>query len=566
MLLLTVSFIAGILTILAPCVLPVLPVILGGSLNNKKANKKKTLIIILSLGISVIVFTFLLKVSTLFIDIPEYTWKIVSSIIILIFGLITIFPSLWENKFIAKLSRKSNIILGKGDQKKSFWGDVIVGVSLGPVFSTCSPTYFIILATVLPVSLLLGFIYLLAYTLGLCLALLMVALIGQRIVDKLGVAANPDGWFKKTLGIILVIVAIGIVTGADKKLQTYILDKGFFDVTKIEQMLLRSQDEKSSSVNLSGGYLSIAEKEKKYKRFTELVSPNGYINTDGKKITLEGLKGEVILLDIWTYTCINCQRTIPYINQWYDKYKDQGFEVVGVHTPEFAFEKVQANVEKEVLGFKIKYPVVLDNDYQTWKALQNQYWPRKYIIDIDGYVIYDHIGEGAYEETEKVIQYALKERAERMGIVLDISLDELVNIKTEKGNVGSPEIYFGSVRNEYLANGKVGVLGVQELKLPKNILPNRLYFDGSWNMTSEYAENINPGSVVFKYDAKNIYITAGSDLPLEVEIYLDGQFLKKLMIKDAGLYTLIEGTEYGQHTIEIKASKPGLKVFTFTFG
>ncbi len=566
MLLLTVSFIAGILTILAPCVLPVLPVILGGSLNNKKANKKKTLIIILSLGISVIVFTFLLKVSTLFIDIPEYTWKIVSSIIILIFGLITIFPSLWENKFIAKLSRKSNIILGKGDQKKSFWGDVIVGVSLGPVFSTCSPTYFIILATVLPVSLLLGFIYLLAYTLGLCLALLMVALIGQRIVDKLGVAANPDGWFKKTLGIILVIVAIGIVTGADKKLQTYILDKGFFDVTKIEQMLLRSQDEKSSSVNLSGGYLSIAEKEKKYKRFTELVSPNGYINTDGKKITLEGLKGEVILLDIWTYTCINCQRTIPYINQWYDKYKDQGFEVVGVHTPEFAFEKVQANVEKEVLGFKIKYPVVLDNDYQTWKALQNQYWPRKYIIDIDGYVIYDHIGEGAYEETEKVIQYALKERAERMGIVLDISLDELVNIKTEKGNVGSPEIYFGSVRNEYLANGKVGVLGVQELKLPKNILPNRLYFDGSWNMTSEYAENINPGSVVFKYDAKNIYITAGSDLPLEVEIYLDGQFLKKLMIKDAGLYTLIEGTEYGQYTIEIKVSKPGLKVFTFTFG
>ncbi len=566
MLLLTVSFIAGILTILAPCVLPVLPVILGGSLNNKKANKKKTLIIILSLGISVIVFTFLLKVSTLFIDIPEYTWKIVSSIIILIFGLITIFPSLWENKFIAKLSRKSNIILGKGDQKKSFWGDVIVGVSLGPVFSTCSPTYFIILATVLPVSLLLGFIYLLAYTLGLCLALLMVALIGQRIVDKLGVAANPDGWFKKTLGIILVIVAIGIVTGADKKLQTYILDKGFFDVTKIEQMLLRSQDEKSSSVNLSGGYLSIAEKEKKYKRFTELVSPNGYINTDGKKITLEGLKGEVILLDIWTYTCINCQRTIPYINQWYDKYKDQGFEVVGVHTPEFAFEKVQANVEKEVLGFKIKYPVVLDNDYQTWNALQNQYWPRKYIIDIDGYVIYDHIGEGAYEETEKVIQYALKERAERMGIVLDISSDELVNIKTEKGNVGSPEIYFGFARNEYLANGKVGVPGVQELKLPKNILPNRLYFDGSWNMTSEYAENINPGSVVFKYDAKNIYITAGSDLPLEVEIYLDGQFLKKLMIKDAGLYTLIEGTEYGQYTIEIKVSKPGLKVFTFTFG
>jgi cytochrome c biogenesis protein CcdA len=238
MLLLIVSFIAGILTILAPCVLPVLPVILGSSVNDKKANKRKTLTIILSLGISVILFTLLLKVSTLFIDIPEYTWKIVSGIIILILGLVTIFPSLWENKFIAKLSRKSNIALGKGDQKKSFWGDVIVGASLGPVFSTCSPTYFIILATVLPVSPLLGLVYLLAYALGLCLALFAVALVGQRIVDKLGVAANPDGWFKKTLGIIFVIVAIGILTGADKKLQTYILDKGFFDVTKIEQRLL----------------------------------------------------------------------------------------------------------------------------------------------------------------------------------------------------------------------------------------------------------------------------------------------------------------------------------------
>ncbi len=566
MLLLIVSFIAGILTILAPCVLPVLPVILGSSVNDKKANKKKTLTIIFSLGISVILFTLLLKVSTLFIDIPEYTWKIVSGIIILILGLVTIFPSLWENKFISKLSRKSNMALGKGDQKKSFWGDVIVGASLGPVFSTCSPTYFIILATVLPVSPLLGLIYLLAYALGLCLALFAVALIGQRIVDKLGVAANPDGWFKKTLGIIFVIVAIGILTGADKKLQTYILDKGFFDVTKIEQRLLGSQEEKSSSANLSGEYLSLAEKDAKYKKAIELVSPNGYINTGGKPITLAELKGKVVLLDVWTYSCINCKRTIPYINEWYAKYQDKGFEVVGIHTPEFAFEKVQANVEKVVLDFKIKYPVVLDNNYQTWNALQNQYWPRKYLIDIDGYVIYDHIGEGAYEETEKAIQDALKERAGRMGTELDISSKDLVNIKTEKGNVKSPEIYFGSARNEYLANGKVGVSGVQEFSLPKNVLLNKLYFDGSWNMTSEYAENTKPGSIVFKYDAKDIYITAGSDLGVEADIYLDGKFVKKLMIKDEGLYTLIEGIDYGQHTIDIKIPIGKLKVFTFTFG
>lgn len=238
MLLLIVSFIAGILTILAPCILPVLPVILGSSVEEGKSNTKKSLTIIISLGVSVILFTLLLKASTLFIDIPQDFWKIFSGSIILMLGLVTIFPRLWENKYIAKLSRKSNITLGKGDQKKNFIGDVIVGASLGPVFSTCSPTYFLILATVLPATPFLGFIYLLSYTLGLCLSLLLIAFVGQKVVDRLGLFANPDGWFKKGLGILFIIVAIAIFTGFDKKLQTIILDNGFFDVTKIEQRLL----------------------------------------------------------------------------------------------------------------------------------------------------------------------------------------------------------------------------------------------------------------------------------------------------------------------------------------
>lgn len=566
MLLLIVSFIAGILTILAPCVLPVLPVILGSSVDDKKANKKKTLTIILSLGVSVILFTLLLKVSTLFIDIPEYTWKIVSGIIILVLGLVTIFPSLWENKFIAKLSRKSNIALGKGDQKKSFWGDVIVGASLGPVFSTCSPTYFIILATVLPVSPLLGLIYLLAYALGLCLALFAVALIGQRIVDKLGVAANPDGWFKKTLGILFVIVAIGILTGADKKLQTYILDKGFFDVTKIEQRLLGSGDEKSSSSNLSGEYLSIVEKDVKYKKAVELVSPNGYINTGGKSITLAELKGKVVLLDVWTYSCINCKRTIPYINQWYEKYQDKGLEVVGLHTPEFAFEKVQANVEKAVDDFNIKYPVVLDNNYQTWNALQNQYWPRKYLIDIDGYVIYDHIGEGAYEQTERAIQYTLKERADRLGIKNDLSEDIVKIDSSVTGKVNSPETYFGSARNTNLGNGNKGISGNQNFTSVNNLTENKLYLNGPWNLTSEYAENIGEATVLFAYNSKDVYMTAGSVKGVDIEIYKDDVFVKKITVKDETLYKLIEGDGYSKHVLKIKIPKAGLKAFTFTFG
>lgn len=566
MLLFITSFIAGILTIIAPCVLPVLPIILGGSVASGETNRKKTVTIILSLGISVIAFTFLLKVSTLFANIPENALKIFSGCIILILGLVTIFPSLWENKFIAKLSRKSNIALGRGDQKKSFWGDVVVGASLGPVFSTCSPTYFIILATVLPVSPFLGFVYLLTYTIGLCLSLFFVAFLGQRIVDRLGLLSNPDGWFKKGLGILFIIVAFAIFSGYDKKLQTAILDNGFFDVTKVEQKLLGSKGQLINANILAGTYLSPEEKAKKYKKITELVSPDGYINTNGQKITLEEMKGKVVLVDIWTYSCINCKRTIPYINAWYEKYKDSGFAVIGVHTPEFAFEKIQANVEKAVLGFKINYPVILDNNYQTWNALGNQFWPRKYLVDIDGYIIYDHIGEGEYEQTEKAIQYALQERANRLGVKVNLPKDTIDLKNQVSGNVNSPETYFGSARNTNLGSGNKGVPGKQNFTPVDNLSENKLYLDGQWNITSEYAENIGEAGITFKYDSKDVYMTAGSDVGVEIEVYKDDVFVKKILIKDETLYTIIEGNDYGKHVLKIKIPKKGLKAFTFTFG
>ena len=143
------------------------------------------------------------------------------------------------------------------------------------------------------------------------------------------------------------------------------------------------------------------EKSKRYSVAKEITTPDGFINTDGKPVTIGEFVGKkVVLLDIWTYSCINCQRTTPYLNAWYEKYKDDGLVIIGLHTPEFEFEKVYQNVLDATNRLGIKYPVVLDNDYSTWNAYQNRFWPRKYLIDIDGFVVYDHIGEGAYEETE----------------------------------------------------------------------------------------------------------------------------------------------------------------------
>ncbi|MEO6078024.1 MAG: cytochrome c biogenesis protein CcdA [Candidatus Andersenbacteria bacterium] len=238
MILLPISFMAGVLTILAPCVLPLLPIIVGGSINGDKS-WKRAITVTMSLAISIIAFTLLIKGSTLFINISQDFWEWFSGSIIIAFGLITLFPSLWEKlPFLAKMSIGSNKILSSGYQKQSFLGDAIVGAALGPVFSTCSPTYFLVLAAVLPENLGLGLLYLVAYAAGLSLSLLLVAFVGQKIVDKAGIAANPHGWFKKTLGVLFLVVGIAIISGADKALQVKLLDAGFFDITKIEQKLL----------------------------------------------------------------------------------------------------------------------------------------------------------------------------------------------------------------------------------------------------------------------------------------------------------------------------------------
>lgn len=242
MILLVISFVAGILTILAPCVLPLLPVIIGGSLTGS-GSKWKPYIVTGSLAASVVVFTLVLKATTTFINIPPQTWTLISGGLVLIVGLFLVFPGVWEGisaKF--NLSGKTNQALGKAGQKKSFWGDVLIGAALGPVFSSCSPTYFLILATVLPQSFAVGFVYLVAYAVGLALALLAVALVGQKLISRLGWATDPHGKFRKVIGIIFIIVGVLIATGLEKKLEVKLLDSGWGDITKFETLLIEKAE------------------------------------------------------------------------------------------------------------------------------------------------------------------------------------------------------------------------------------------------------------------------------------------------------------------------------------
>lgn len=227
---LLIAFVAGLLTILAPCVLPLLPVIIGGSLAQEKTSKFTPLVITGSLAISVLVFTLILRASTVLIDVPVEFWRAVSGGILILFGLLTLFPQIWDNISLKTgFNKSSNKLLGKSVMMKGQGKNVAIGAALGPVFTSCSPTYAVILAVVLPASFAKGFIYLVAYTLGLALVLLLLAYTGQRFASKIAWATNPHGTFKKVLGIIFIVVGLMVLTGFDKTIETYLLEQGVYD-------------------------------------------------------------------------------------------------------------------------------------------------------------------------------------------------------------------------------------------------------------------------------------------------------------------------------------------------
>ncbi len=339
-------------------------------------------------------------------------------------------------------------------------------------------------------------------------------------------------------------------------------------------------------------YLTAAQKAKKYQPGIELAGISSYHNLspDKKTLTLKDLVGKkVILVDFWTYSCINCQRTLPYLTDWYKKYKDQGLEIIGVHTPEFDFEKDPTNVDMAIAKYGIRYPVVQDNDYGTWNAYGNRYWPHHYLIDIDGYIVDDHIGEGGYAETEMKIQELLAERSDRLNIVADVQKDlSKPVVEAAPTYAVSPETYFGSSRNEYLGNGVPGQTGTLDFtSWPSaesgDLKENKLYLSGTWMLNAENAVSKSRGGIMYAYHGQRVYFVARAGQPLTVELLRDLKPLtadeagedviigadgkSRVTINEARLYKLVkERAGDPGHVLNIIVPEAGLEAFTFTFG
>ncbi len=296
------------------------------------------------------------------------------------------------------------------------------------------------------------------------------------------------------------------------------------------------------------------------KQSPELSGIAGYINT--KKITLEMLRGKVVMVDFWDYSCINCVRAQPFLNEWYEKYKKFGFEIIGVHTPEFEFEKDIEKVKDAVSRFGIKYPVVLDNDYKTWNAFGNAYWPREFLIDAKGNIRHDHIGEGGYDETEKWIQKLLEEAGVKVSVPV---VEKTQNVDFDK--IRTPELYFGydfirkPIGNgmEYEADREIDYF------LPERMEPGTAYFEGRWKINRDNMELVSDeGKIAVVFDAASINLVAGSKKS-ELEPFVDSIEQKKITVDNFKMHNLYSNN-YGFHSLIVSIKGKGLQVFTFTFG
>ncbi len=572
MLVLLLSFLAGLLTALAPCVLPLLPVILGGSLDPSDQDKKRPYIIVGSLVVSLILFTILLKASAVLIGVDPRVWSIGAGVLVILLGLFMLFPEAWA-QIIGRLGIESGSqkLLGKAFQNKSkTTSAILTGAALGPVFSSCSPTYAWVIATVLPANAALGVVYLAAYSVGLAIALLAVALFGRKLLARVKWASNPHGWFQRGIAILFVIVGLFVATGWDKKVQTWLVDKDILNLIQLERKLVPTNKDKKGVTVEDNNLFNVAA----YKA-PELTGTQEWFNSQPLK--LSDLKGKVVLIDFWTYSCINCIRTLPYLQAWYDAYKDDGFVIIGVHAPEFMFEKVPANVARAIKDYKLTYPIVQDNDLATWQAFSNQYWPAHYLIDKDGRVRREHFGEGEYDQTEKAIRALLAEA----GNVAkdDMTVQGSVRVPVVQGQ--TPETYLGYERGRNFANAsQFAADKTVDYTLANNLGADEWSLGGQWQIGPMETEAKADNTVLrIKFSAKEVYLVMDGPQGAVVSLTVNGKSVTpthnggqdvaeggRVHLDGARLYKLVNMPVFTKDaTLDITLPK-GATVNAFTFG
>jgi cytochrome c biogenesis protein CcdA/thiol-disulfide isomerase/thioredoxin len=571
------GFLAGVGTALSPCVLPVLPVALAAGTSG---GRRRPLGIVTGVVVS---FTFAVVALVYVIEalgLPDDLVRNFAIAVLLVFGLSLLVPaaSARLEAWLTRLNRRGPRA-GVGD---GFGSGLLIGGSLGFVYFPCAGP---ILAGVITVSASQSFTagrlaVALAYSAGSALVLYGLMLGGRRVSSRL---SRWSGRFQQAMGVVMVLAAVAMFANLDTRFQTAIADdlpdflvnptKELEETEAVRRGLADIRGRKAGRQR-GGAEAARGRRLPVLGRAPDFADTQGWFNTPGgRSLSLDRLRGRVVLIDFWTYTCINCLRTLPYIKAWDAKYRRDGLTVVGVHTPEFPFERKASNVRAAIAQNGLRYPVAQDNEYGTWNAYRNQYWPAKYLIDSRGRLRYTHFGEGEYGTTEKAIRSLLAEAgAARLG------QDAKARVEVASHGVTTPETYLGAARAERFANGPIRS-GAHRYGLrfaPGELPRDHLAYSGAWRITPDGATSRAGARLLLRFGARRVFLVLGSSRPRTLRVLLDGRPVTAaaagrdvrggaVRVRAQRLYRLIDLPRAGTHLLDLRF-QPGISGFAFTFG
>ena len=542
--LLGIGLLAGIVTSISPCVLPVLPILLAGGASGRKPFR-----IIAGLIGSFVVFTLFASWILTKLGLPQDLLRNVAIALLFVVAATLLVPqlgTLLERPF-ARLTRH-----------RAGGGGFVLGVSLGLVFVPCAGP---VLAAVSVVAAnnhvgLRAILVTIAYAVGAAIPMLLIALGGRRVslacARKVARSGSRPVWSSRSSR-----------SGSPSTSTTT-------SRPRCPGTRSRSRSTSRTTRPLSGSSRSFeAARSRSSRRATPAATGDPVVNLpdygpapaladtgnwfNTKPLTLAGLHGKVVLIDFWTYSCINCLRTLPHLESWYATYHAKGFTIIGVHTPEFAFEHVSSNVGAAVKRLGIRYPVVQDNNYGTWNAYHNQYWPAEFLIDRAGHIRHVHFGESSYGETEGLIRELLGDKGTKAKAVPDVTPQGLF----------TPESYLGYARLARYAGSPLSKNLVADYTFPKTLPQNDLAYSGAWRVGAEKIVAGPNARLRLHYNARNVYLVLGGEG--RVDVLVDGRPAGKVHVGSYRLYTLRSTPRPENALLELRFT-PGVQAYAFTFG
>ncbi len=573
MLVLILAYLGGVLTILSPCILPVLPFVFARS---DRPFMRNGLPMLLGMAITFAGVATLAALGGGWAVHANQYGRYVAMVVLAFLGLTLLSTHLAEwisRPFVALGNRLSQRSATDGD---SIWSAAGLGVATGLLWAPCAGP---ILGLLLTGAALNGAsvqttLLLLTYAAGAATSLGLALLIGGKVFGLMKRSLGAGEWVRRVLGLLVLGGVAAIALGLDTGLLTRVALAGGGG---IEQRLISAVRPAPAPEKV----LKAGEPLQVEGQMPSLAGATQWLNS--APLTTESLRGKVVLVDFWTYSCINCIRTLPYVRGWAAKYKDHGLVVIGVHAPEFAFEKDPANVIKAVHDLGVTYPVALDNDYAIWKGFHNEYWPAHYFVDAQGQIRSHHFGEGNYAQSEDVIRQLLTEAGQKNLPTGYVSADHKgVEAAASDDDTRSPETYVGYARAKDFAGGKVAHDDAWDYHAPKALDAGQWSIDGRWTVHGENAQLEKAGGrIVYRFRGRDLHLVLGPDAsgkPVRFRVTIDGKApgIDHGMDIDADgngtvssqrLYQLVrQASGSGERLFDIEFLDPGVQAYAFTFG